>query len=149
MADHIEWIDITTNGINTNTGVYGSNNNFVVNISNLSLDGTYGLVVYKLIYQNSNLTPDVVYPIVLCGEIKPIRVNNTFSSIIYYGRFRADSSDLIYDDATNNTSMSALLVNNIINQLSFSIVRSDNGQLFPINPLSVLRILVGIKKITI
>lgn len=134
------YIDITTNGINTTTGVIGpSNNEFTANIQSLTLDldKQYTVEVHSFNYQNSNLGPPIIgapqiYPIILCDLAENIRVVNTNSSILYKSNIPA-SDTLYYErDKTNNDRFVLALSNTNVKTISFQIVRSDNGQPFPL-----------------
>lgn len=145
----VEYIDITTRLINTNTGVFGQNNDFNVNVPQIVLNefDEYTVNVEKFTYQNTNIGSNV-YPIILCDIIFPIIVNDTRSSIIYKGNIEALNANQVYNDSTNNSTIYCKLNKKNFNNLQIQIVRSDNGQPFTINPLSSLSILLCIKKIT-
>src|ERR1700677_498985 len=142
----VTYIDITTNLINTNTGVTGSNNNFVVDISNLKLDGRYRyfLQLQQLIYLNTDIIGATVFPIVTCDQIVSIYENNTRSNILYKGRFQANNADVIVDSLnTNVTLLVELNVQDNLNKLSLQFFRSDNGAAFPIDPSSYVTMLLA------
>jgi hypothetical protein len=141
------YIDVTTRNINTNTGVSGSNNNFETIIQDLILDyaNIYTVEVESFFYRNAVVAPDV-YPIILSDIGDNIRVVNTNSSILYRSTVPANNTNEQQRDKTNNARFVLPLQNKSIRSIAFQIVRSDNGQLFPLDVGSSVQITLLIKQ---
>jgi hypothetical protein len=126
------YIDVTTNLINTTTGVSGTNNSFSVQIEPLLLDPQrqYSVQVLNFYYQNSNIGAGI-YPIITSDIGYNIRVVNTNSSIIFKSNVDASNTNFVSRDVTNNANFVLPVSSQKISQIFFQIVRSDTGALFP------------------
>lgn len=136
------YIDITTNKINTGTGITGSINQFNVKVNTIKLDQNKEWTVEIIQFSYKNIVTPVdallpIKPIILCDVSEPIYVNNTNSSIVYKCNRPTVSAitpiEIIESDITNNYNFILPLKKNIINSMNFEIVRSDNGQIFPLD----------------
>jgi len=127
------YIDVTTNLINTNTGVSGTNNDFRVQIEQLNLDLNkhYTVEVESFYYLNSNFQVGV-YPIILSDIAQNIRVINTNSSVLYKSTIDATNVNFQQRNKTNNPRFVLPIDNHFIRDIRFQIVRSDDGAPFPL-----------------
>lgn len=140
------YIDITTNGINTTTGVSGTNDSFTCNIETLELSQNYKWTaeIVSWYYKNVNIGPGV-YPILQADFVENIRIDNTNASIIM--KSTAPATDTNYQERFlfNNPILTLDVGASVIRNISFSIVRSDNGQPFGIDNASIVHITLLIK----
>lgn len=130
------YIDITTRLINSGvTGVKGNNRNFRANIQAMSLDPNrhYTIKVASIRYRNVNLG-DNVYMTVLSSLGENIRINNTNSSVLFQSNIPASDANHYYRDGTNNWQFELNLSDRIISTVQIELVRSDNGEPWPIDP---------------
>lgn len=144
--NQVHYIDITTNGINTTTGVSGTNNAFTANIEELDLSTAYKwtATVVNFNYKNVNIGPGV-YPIIQASFVENIRINNINASFFY--RSTAPATDTNYQERYehNNPALTLKVLPSRLQTLSFTVVRSDNGQPFGIDPASSLQLTIMIK----
>jgi hypothetical protein len=140
---HKFYLDVTTNGIGTGTGVIGTNNRFTVfpNIE-LNPEESYTLKVIEFSYENID-SPANIKPLVLCDCTLPILVNNTTSSIIFKSSVRTGVAGNPVDlNESNNSVMTVDVNRGNLNSITFRIVRSDNGELFPFSGSEVVTLLI-------
>lgn len=140
------YIDISTAGLvpgAVDNGVSGTFDNFQANIEPLSLNQGrhYTVEVHSWYYENINISPNV-YPIILCDLGKNIIVNNTNSSIMYKSRVGADNTNFVALDQTNNGNFILDLSRDNIRNVRIEVVRSDNGQPFPLTAPHTLTFLI-------
>jgi hypothetical protein len=139
------YIDVTTNGINTNTGVSGTPQSFSAKIDPLVLnpDKQYTVEVVSWIYGNTDLSPLIVYPILLSDVCKNIRVINTNSSLLYKSSQLANNTDIQNRNQSNNSILKLPVAQNTITEINFELVRSDDGLPFtPSTPFTSILLLI-------
>lgn len=129
------YIDITTNQINTTTGVSGTNNNFNVTIQSLELDKSkhWNARVVAIYYRNVNLGGGV-YPVLLADFVENQRVNNNNASLFWKSTVDATNTNYVALDSESNWTIVTPVYNKVLRTLDFRFQRSDNGELFPFDP---------------
>lgn len=147
VEDPIErhYIDITTNQINSNSGVVGENNRFTV-YPRLVLDDGKDYTVEIIEFSYTNIaSPIDAKPIILCDLSEPINVNNVTSSILYKSNIYTGNTDKVETNISNNVNYKRNLKRKIINSVNIEIVSSLNGSPFPFDPASFLTLVLLIQ----
>ena len=139
------YIDISTRGLTDPfSGVSGTADRFTASIQNLVVDGSkhYTVEIDSFTYKNVDLGAAgiQIYPILLSDIGTNIRVQNTNSSIIFKSNIPSTSTAVITRDDTNNQRLILDFNKQDLSQISFEIVRSDNGQQYPLDPTSSVQL---------
>lgn len=143
------YIDFNSNATHfSGSGTSGVNYDFYSAIQPLMLDPNkkYTIEVVSLYYKNLNLGPGI-YPILLSDIADNIRVGNSNASILFKSTQSATDTNYQERFEHNNPVFVLPISLSRINQVSFRMVRSDNGQPFVLDPASNLQVTLLIKSI--
>lgn len=153
------FIDVTTQNINTSlTTTRGSKNSFTSTIPTVLLvNKNYNVTVLDFRYPTTDLREEFAFqfygaaystltteqqlrvtrrarsvtPLLTCNIGRDVIVNGSYAPLLFKGTFGSDTEQFGIDTGNTSSSISVKISDSRLTEVSFQLVRSDNGQPYP------------------